>query len=148
MNNPRSKKIKLINKYICRSLVKMFTPGVSQDFKNLLEDLTDNEESIGRKIDQAYVSLQETSRLVERLEDELKTKIEHVAKLKIEHQRYSELARIEHAKAEALLSQLNMSLRAGQRSERIIGFAISLIAGLIIFVLGVFANPYVSKWLE
>lgn len=125
----------------------MFTPQVAKEFEYLLEDLTENEESFGRKIDRAYESLQDTSRLVERLETKLQTKIENVTKLKQEYERYSALAEIEEGKARALLSQLDISLNKGKGSERVIAFIINLIAGGIIFVLGIWVGPYITSWL-
>jgi hypothetical protein len=148
MNRTRQEKLNMITRYTYRSLVKMFTPHVSQDFKYLLEDLTENEETFGRKIDQAYESLQETSHLVERLENELKTKMANVSRLKDEHQRYAALASIEQEKAKALLSQLDASLNKGKTSERVISFLINLAAGTILFVAGLAASPYVTKWLS
>lgn len=119
----------------------MFTPSVSKDFEHLLEDLTENEESFSRKIDNAYESLNSTAHLVERLESELNSKIENVTRLKEEYERYSELAEIEESKARALLSQLDISLNSGKASERVIAFIINLIAGAIIFVLGIWLGP-------
>ncbi|MBB1519906.1 hypothetical protein [Aquipseudomonas guryensis] len=147
MNRTRQEKLNMITRYVYRSLVKMFTPYVSQDFKYLLEDLTENEQSFGRKIDQAYESLQETSRLVERLETELKSKMENVSRLKDEHQRYAALASIEQEKAKALLTQLDASINKSKVSERVIAFIINLVAGTILFIAGLVASPYLKKWL-
>ena len=139
--------MQLINRYLYRTLIKMFTPSVSKDFEHLLEDLSENEESFGRKIDHAYTSLQSTSNLVERLESELNTKIENLTKLKEEYERYSALAQVEESKARALLSQLDASLNKGKVSERVIAFFINLLAGAILFVAGVALSPYVTKLL-
>ncbi len=122
----------------------MFTPKASQEFIYLLEDLTESEESFGRKINQAYSSLQETSHLIERLEGELTIKLERVNKLKEEYERYSALAEVEEAKAKALLSQLEVALNKGKGNERWVAFLINLLAGLIVFVIGVAASPWVK----
>ena len=147
MNRTNKEKRQLINRYLYRTLIKMFTPKVAKDFEYLLEDLTENEESFGRKIDQAYESLQDTSHLVKRLEIELNTKIGNVTKLKEEYERYSALAKIEEDKARALLSQLDVSLNKGKASERVIAFIVNLVAGAIIFVIGVWLGPYITKLL-
>jgi predicted RNase H-like nuclease (RuvC/YqgF family) len=139
-------KFGLILKYMSRTVIKMFTPQVAKEFEYLLEDLTENEESFGRKIDRAYDSLQDTSRLVERLESKLKLKIKSVEKLKIELDRYSKLADLEKPKVEALISQLDLSVSKGKTRERIYSFLISIIAGLILFVFGVWASPFVKPW--
>src|SRR5690606_32728278 len=62
MDRSKKDKLQLINRYLYRTLVKMFTPKVSRDFEYLIEDLTESEESFGRKIDNAYEALQSTSR--------------------------------------------------------------------------------------
>jgi hypothetical protein len=137
-------KLALINTYLYRTLIKMFTPKMAKEFEYLLEDLTESEESLGRKIDQAHSSLKDTSRLVEKLESELNSKINKVTKLKLEYERYSALAKLEEDKARALLTQLDLSLNKGKASERIIAFCINLGAGVLIFIAGVWASPYVT----
>ena len=122
----------------------MFTPKASQEFIYLLEDLTESEESFGRKINQAYTSLQETSHLIERLEGELTTKLERVNKLKEEYERYSALIEVEEEKAKALMNQLEVTLNKGKGSERLFAFIINLFAGLIVFIIGVAASPWVK----
>ncbi|MEW6992633.1 hypothetical protein AADZ91_18390 [Colwelliaceae bacterium 6441] len=146
MESTMKAKFGLISKYMSRTIIKMFTPQVAKEFEYLLEDLTENEESFGRKIDQAYNSLQDTSRLVERLESKLKVKIESVEKLKVELERYSQLAELEKPKVSALISQLDLSVNKGKTKERIYSFLISIVAGLCLFVFGVWASPFVKPW--
>ncbi|MGR5498584.1 hypothetical protein [Vibrio diabolicus] len=147
MEKTGKEKLILVNRYMYRTILKMFTPSVSQDFKYLLEDLTESEESFARKIDEAHSSLQNTAHLVERLEVELSTKLDRVSKLKVEHERYSQLAKLEEDKSRAILNQLDISLNKGKRSERVIAFFINLAAGVILFVLGIWLGPYVTEWL-
>lgn len=147
MKRSRSEKLELVNKYLYRTVVKMFTPNVAREFSYLLEDLTENEQSFSRKIDQAYDSLQDTSHLIERLETELDSKIKNITKLKEEYKRYSELAQIEEGKARALMSQLDISLNKGKVSERIIAFIINIVAGIILFVAGIWASPFVKEFI-
>ena len=144
MERTFKEKLELVNRYLYRTLIKMFTPKASQEFIYLLEDLTESEESFGRKINQAYSSLQETSHLIERLEGELTTKLERVNKLKDEYERYSVLAEVEEDKAKALMNQLERTLNKGKGNERWVAFLINLIAGLIVFVIGVAASPWVK----
>lgn len=147
MDQSRKDKLQLINRYLYRTLVKMFTPGVSRDFEYLIEDLTESEESFGRKIDNAYEALQSTSRLVERLEGELSRKISDVERLKGEYERFSRLAEVEEAKARAIVKQLESTLDRGKAKERVLAFLINLAAGLILFVVGVIVGPYLTSWL-
>jgi len=137
-------KLALIAKYLSRTFIKIFTPQIAKELEYLLEYLTENEESFGRKIDRAYDSLQETSRLVERLESKLKLKIESVEKLKTELDRYSKLAELERPKVEALITQLDLSVSKGKTKERVYSFLINIIAGLVLFVFGVWASPFIK----
>jgi predicted RNase H-like nuclease (RuvC/YqgF family) len=146
MDSTMKTKFGLVSKYMSRTIIKMFTPQVAKEFEYLLEDLTENEESFGRKIDQAYNSLQDTSRLVERLESKLKMKIESVEKLKVELERYSQLAELEKPKVAALISQLDLTVNKGKTKERVYNFLISIVAGLCLFVFGVWASPFVKPW--
>ncbi|WP_157826731.1 hypothetical protein [Colwellia sp. 12G3] len=139
-------KFELISRYLYRTLVKMFTPKMAKEFQYLLEDLKENEESLGRKIDQAHASLTDTSRLIEKLESELNLKIDKVTQLKVEYKRYSVLANLEEDKARALLTQLDLSLNKGKTSERVIAFFINLIAGVLIFIAGVWLSPHVTAF--
>ncbi len=146
MPSSKLSKLDLINKYLYRFFIKTFMPSFLVDFSHLLEDLTENEKSFARKIDQAYQSLQDTSNLIQRLETELDWKLKQVHKLKEEHERYSSLAKVEEDKARALLKQLDISLNKGKVSERFIAFAINILAGLIMFVIGILAGPYVISF--
>ena len=90
----------------------MFTPNVAKDFTHLIEDLTENDKSFARKIDEAHQSLSETARLIERLETELKSKLDKVSKLKEDYAHYSQLADIEKNKylfEQLLLNTINIT---------------------------------------
>jgi hypothetical protein len=84
---------------------------------------------------------------VAELEGELTQKLDQVQKLKSEYSRYQELATMEEHKAKALIVELQKALGVGCGRERWIALAINLIAGFIIFVLGVWLSPRVSSWL-
>jgi hypothetical protein len=122
-------------------------PKGVEEFINLLQELTETEESFSRKIDQAYDSLQATSNLIERLETELTIKLQHLSKLKEDYERYAELAQVEEEKARALLKQLELNLNKGKGSERWMAFLINIVAGLIVFVIGVAVGPWVQSLL-
>jgi len=125
----------------------MLSPRVSKEFSYLLEDLTENEKSFSRKIDQAYDSLQDTSHLIDRLETEPDSKIKNITRLKEEYERYSKLSQIEEIKARALMSQLEISLNKGKNSERLIAFFINIAAGTILFLSGIWASPHIKEFL-
>jgi hypothetical protein len=137
--------LKLVSRFLLHTLRGMIEPV--PDFISLVDDLKDSEESLSLKIDRAHSALQETSALVGRLQEELDEKVKRVQILKNEHEKYAVLATVEETKARALLSQLDATLNKGKSSERMIAFGINILAGLILFVLGVAAGPWLQELL-
>jgi predicted RNase H-like nuclease (RuvC/YqgF family) len=132
---------------VYRPILNTFAPKLSRQFEYLLEDLSETEESFARKIDDAYESLRQTSDLIKRLEDELDQKIQGVERLRREYEQYSELAQVEKGKAQALIKEIDSSLNRNKTREHLVAFGISLLAGLVIFVIGVVVGPSLRGWL-
>lgn len=137
----------LVFTYLSRSILKMFTPNVSQDFRHLIEDLTENDKSFARKIDDAYESLSETAHLIKRLETELNLKIEKVSTLKQDYERYSQLSNIGKGESQALLNQLDKSLNKGKFTDYFWAFVINLVTGGFLFTLGLYWDSHIKPFL-
>lgn len=58
---------------------------------------------------------------------------------------YKGLASIKEEEAKALLKQLEETLNQGQSRERWIALGINIVAGLLVFLLGVFLSPLVRQ---
>lgn len=129
---------------IVRGTSSNFAANILADFISLRKD----EENINSKIDKAYTSLKETSNLIKELEDDLLQRTEKVKELKTKYEEYSQLAKIEEEKAAPLLKRLEYAVNKGKNSERIISFAINIIAGILIFILGIWASPKINDWLN
>jgi hypothetical protein len=115
---------------------------------DLLGDIRRSQEDIDLQVEEAITSIQKTSTLVSRLEESLKeraTKLEH---LQNEHQRYSKLAEIEASKAESLLREIESTLGKNAGQERWIAFGINIVAGLILFVLGLLLSGPLQRLLS
>lgn len=140
-------KSSILSKNLSRILLRMvpFVPG--PELYDLLNDLTKSRTSLDQKITKAYDSLQETSTLISELEEGLKERVSKVEKLRQEYEHYSKLAEVEEENAKALVKQLEITIGKGKNRERIISLFLNLLAGLIVFVLGVFAGPYLTTWL-
>jgi len=110
---------------------------------DLLKDLQRSRDDLGRKVKRAASALEDAATLVAELEGELKTKVGQVEKLKAEYERYQQLATLEEDKAKALIEQLQQTLGAGRSRERWVALAINLVAGIIVFVLGVWLSPWI-----
>ena len=81
------------------------------------------------------------------LQTALQAEISRVDTLKNEYEKYKILASTEEEKATAFVQQIQDSLGHGRNRERWIAFGINLIAGLIMFVLGVLLSPIVMSLL-
>lgn len=132
-----------INRTILRSIP--FLPG--PQLFDLFIELKEGKKSINSKIEEAYKSLNETSGLITELENDLKFRTEKVKELKETYEEYSKLAEIEEEKIQPLLKQLEKAVGKNRNVERLVSFFINLIAGLLIFVLGIWAGPKVKEWI-
>lgn len=140
-------KAKIIVKRTSRVFLRMlpFIPG--PELYDLIVDLSKSRTSLDEKVTKAYDSLHETSTLISELEEGLKERVSKVEKLKEKYDRYSALAEVEEDKAKALIAQLELTIGKGQPRERLISLFLNIAAGLLVFILGVFASPHLIKWL-
>lgn len=114
---------------------------------DLLKDLQRSRGELGQKVNRAAAALEDASTLVAELDGELTTKVGQVEKLKAEYDRYQQLATVEEGKAKALIEQLQLTVGAGRSRERWIALALNLVAGIIVFVLGVWLSPWIKTLL-
>jgi predicted RNase H-like nuclease (RuvC/YqgF family) len=112
---------------------------------DLLKDLQSSRTELGGKVKRAAAALENASTLVAELQAELTTKVEQVEKLKTEYERYQQLASVEEGKAKALVEQLQQTLGAGRSRERWIALAINIVAGIIVFILGVWLSGWIRS---
>tara|TARA_B110000908_G_C9959096_1_gene316010 strand:- start:57 stop:566 length:510 start_codon:yes stop_codon:yes gene_type:complete len=131
-----------ITRMILRSIPLI--PG--PEIYDLFVDLRQGKKSINEKIEKAYVSLKDTSELISDLENDLVERTDKVKNLKEKYEDYSKLADIEEEKIQPLLNQLEKTVGKGKVAERIISFFINLIAGILIFLLGIWASPKIKEW--
>jgi tetrahydromethanopterin S-methyltransferase subunit G len=57
------------------------------------------------------------------------------------------LAEFEEEKARPIMKQIELSLSKGKGLDRWVGIFIDIIVGLLLFVMGVWLGPLISKWL-
>lgn len=137
----RDKLIRLI----LRALPVPFVPG--PEIYDLLRDLQRSRAGLDGKVRRAMASLEEASALVTELQDELSDRVVKVGKLREEYEKYEQLAQIEERKAEALIKQLEATVGHGRSRERWVALGINLVAGLIVFILGVLLGPWLKQLL-
>ncbi|SRR6266576_819715 len=129
-----------MDKTTARSALKVLLRSIplvpGPELFDLFHDLRRSRTSIEQKIATAFESLQSASQLVDDVEIELKSRAEKLSQLRDEVYRYSQLAEIEESKASALLRQLELTVNKGKKRERWIAFAINIVAGTLLFLLG------------
>lgn len=140
---PKSTNTKLI-RLLLRSIP--FIPG--PEIYDLFDDIKDSRKTINQKIDRAYASLKETSELVDELHSELEERTSKVKELKVKYEHFSKLAEVEEEKAKPLIDEIQKSLGKNKNKEVVIAFLINIIAGILIFLLGIWLGPKITDWID
>lgn len=117
---------------------------ISSSLLEIFKEINRSNNLTSEKIEKAYKSLHETSSLIDDLQKDLNAKVEMVTKLKSDYEHYSKLAELEEAKIKPLLNELSKTIDKGKGRERWINFAISLIVGFLLFVLGIWLSPKIT----
>ncbi|MDP2303660.1 MAG: hypothetical protein Q8N03_14675 [Ignavibacteria bacterium] len=138
-----------ITKSTLEKTVRLFLRSIPflplPELYDVFEDLNKSKKSINHKIDEAYEALKNSSLLIEELHGELKNRTEKLNELKSKYEEYSKLAEIEEEKVRPLLKEIEKTLGRDRKKERLVAFIINIIAGLIIFVLGVWLSPKITS---
>jgi hypothetical protein len=133
-----------MNRVLLRSIPIL--PG--PELYDLLRDLKRSQDDIDVQVGEAADALRRSSQLVTTLEQNLKERVDKLERLRAEHAHYSQLSQIEAEKARALLEEVQASVSRGQAKERWIAFGINLVAGLLLFIVGVWLSDPVKHWLR
>ena len=83
--------------------------------------------------------------MVAELQSSIQAEVNRVDSMKEEYEHYKGLASIEEKQARALMEQLQDSLSQGRGRERLVALAINIVAGLVIFILGVWLSPLIRE---
>jgi len=124
-----------------------YTP-ISSIAVDIFDELKKSNNLTNEKIDKAYQSLKDTSTLIDDLQKDLIEKTEMVSKLKEDYEHYSKLSEIEKENIKPILIELSKTVDKGKGRERWISFAINIIAGILLFILGVWLSPKITKRLS
>jgi DNA-binding NarL/FixJ family response regulator len=126
-------------------LVLRFIPFFpAPELYELIRSVRRREAHLDDQIREAFESLEKSSNLIEDLSGILKEREQKLLELKAEYERVSKLATLTSAQAEAVAASLEKTINKAAPRERLIAFVINIAAGLIIFVLGVFAADWVK----
>jgi hypothetical protein len=111
---------------------------------DLILSVRRSERDFDKQIREAFDALGKSSTLIENLGEALKEREAKLKTLQSEYERISQLASLTTAQAQAVATSLQNVLGQSARRERIYGFLINLAAGIILFVVGVFASDRVK----
>lgn len=115
------------------------------DIFDLVGKINRSQKDIDKQVEEAVGALSRSSELIGDLEGTLKERTKKLQELKVEYDRVSTLASLTRKQGEAVAAQLEQTLGRDRRKERLIAFVISVIAGLVIFVVGVFTSDWVRS---
>ncbi|HZG87832.1 hypothetical protein [Paenibacillus sp.] len=120
-----------------------YRPYSNEEYKRLVRELLDKDDEIEIKISKAIESLQSTSNLLGELDNILNDRKDKLSKIQeeIESQSklvkdYMQLAEIGRNNAEPIINSIKSSVNEGKNLERIINFIISIVSGILVFLLG------------
>jgi septal ring factor EnvC (AmiA/AmiB activator) len=114
---------------------------------DLLRDLGKQRDELDVKIIKAHNALKETSQLLAELEAGLKDRTEKFESIKAKYEQYSKLAEIEENKAAPLMKQIEFTVSKGRGKERTISLVLNIVAGIIVFVVGILVGPKLTAML-
>lgn len=132
---------------LSRIILRMVPLIPAPEIYDLITDLSKSRTDLDKKITRAQGSLIETSELIAELESGLNSRIAQLQRLKNEYDQYSKLAEVAEEEASAIVRQIDSAIGRNRGKERIIALALNLLAGVIVFVLGVLLGPSITRWL-
>lgn len=113
----------------------------------LLKDLNQQSKyDNSAKVECAVKALTEASELVDELQTDISERAEKMAKIQEQYEHYIKLSAVSKEDSDVLVRQINETFVRGRSRERWIAFCISLIAGILVFVLGIFFGPKITTW--
>ncbi|WPD23158.1 MAG: hypothetical protein SD837_01070 [Candidatus Electrothrix scaldis] len=137
---------KIANAYV-RITPNIF--GIGVDISALLSHLkNDHSAEIEEKAELAVNALKEATAFVSELEKSINVEIKKVTSLKEEYEKYQNLASISEEQSKALIKQLEYYQDQGKGKERLIALLINIVAGVLVFILGVFLSPFLTSLIK
>jgi septal ring factor EnvC (AmiA/AmiB activator) len=128
---------------LLRSMPLSILPG--PELYDLFQDLTKTRTDLDKKVDEAVTAIQKASALMSELETTLTDRTAKLKSLRAEVERISQLAAVEEKNAAPLLRELDALLAKGRTRERILAFAINIVAGVLVFIAGAYFGPLLLK---
>lgn len=112
---------------------------------DLIRNVTRSQVDVDKQVNEAVSALTRSSELIDNLGQTLKEREAKLRELQLEYDRVSNLASLTKEQGEAVAISLQKVLGKTQSRERVISFLINVLAGLVLFVIGVFAADFVKS---
>ena len=132
---------------LSRIILRMLPILPGPEIYDLLKDLGKSRAGLDQKIARAQVSLTEASDLIREMEAGMNERAEKLTLLRQEYEKYSKLAEVEEGKARAIMQQIETVIGRHRGRERLVALLLNLLAGAVVFVLGVILGPPLTRWL-
>ncbi|MGH6873133.1 MAG: hypothetical protein ACREHE_16685 [Rhizomicrobium sp.] len=105
--------------------------------------ITRSQRALDDEISEAVNGLQKSASLVSKLESEVQKRASQLTHLQSEHARLSALSEVTAKQVKALANQIELSIGKARRWDAVKSLVISLFAGTIIFLVGIFASDWI-----
>ncbi|MBY5767037.1 hypothetical protein HFO06_28735 [Rhizobium leguminosarum] len=133
---------KAFNNALVQAALRMVPILPANELYAILLSVKEGEKEVDKQVEEAVEALKKTSLLISELEQSLTERTKKLSALQDEYKKYSEMSNITKEQASALLNSIGDKLNESAKRERFVSFLINIIAGVIIFVLGiVFSRP-------
>ncbi|OOY31613.1 hypothetical protein [Thioclava sp. F36-6] len=116
----------------------------ANDILVLVGKINSSQRDLDQQVEEAVEALTTSTQLISNLEASLEQRARKLDELKEEYQRVASLAELTKEQGEAVAKTLEKTLGKSQNRERYIAFLINILAGLIIFVMGVFLSDWIQ----
>lgn len=129
-----------------RLFLRMMPLVPAPEVYDLIRSVRRSQDDIDKQVQDAVDALSRSSSLIENLEKTLAERAAKLKELKAESDRVSQLASLSAEQGEAVAKSFEAVLGKSQGRERWISFLINVIAGLLLFLIGVFGSDWVKSW--
>lgn len=135
---------KATNDALLRFALRALPLFPAPEMYDLIRSVGRSEKNLDREIKEAFDALSKSADLVDNLGTMLREREDKLLALQAEYERVSELSKLTQAQADAVAKSLEMAMGRSANRERLIAFGINIVAGLILFLIGVFASDLVQ----
>lgn len=139
-------KAKSVGVALLRLTLRMMPFFPAPEIYDVIRSVRRTQDDVDKQVQEAVDALSRSSQLIDNLGKTLNQREEKLRELQAEYNRVSQLASLTAEQGEAVAISLEKVLGRTQNRERAISFVINIVAGLLLFVVGVFASDWVKNF--